>query len=286
MNHERITGMVLIAIGVLAMASWLGWSGWLWLAALAAFFLSMYVNQGSYSFLVVGSIVAGLAVGGLLGGGGALLVSLGAGFFAIDRIEPQKSRWPLYLGGVLTALGLFVWLLSSGLFGSVVFAAVFIALGLLLLLRGEGEQGSGRWTYLEPPPKEPPAPAEPTGPAATPGEAEASPESEVGKNAVQGREGMAGKRVEEDSGESKTSESKTSESKTSESKTIKERPPEENAVVSAPPLTDEEAGLYRRLEVWRKAKAAREGKPAYIILTNESLQRIAREKPQTLDALS
>jgi superfamily II DNA helicase RecQ len=97
---------------------------------------------------------------------------------------------------------------------------------------------------------------------------------------------MAGKRVEEDSGESKTSESKTSESKTSESKTIKERPPEENAVVSAPPLTDEEAGLYRRLEVWRKAKAAREGKPAYIILTNESLQRIAREKPQTLDALS
>jgi hypothetical protein len=237
-KNERIVGTVLIALGALALFSWWGGSVWLWFALLAAPFLYYYAKQRNYAFLIVGAILAGLAAGLLLGGGGLILLGLGAAFFAIDRVEPRTSRWPLYPAAVLVALGLIARLGEVGLLGSVWFALLLIAAGVYLLFRGES------WRYQRPAPR---SAAEPP-PVATPPPAEApqaSPESEVEENAAAGQEGLDAAR--------------------------------EVAVA------DED--VYRRLESWRKRKAAEEGKPAYIILTNDSLAQLAREKPATIDDL-
>ncbi|CAN5663632.1 hypothetical protein BH24DEI1_BH24DEI1_01680 [soil metagenome] len=258
MSNERITGILFIALGALALFVLVFLSGlagaWLWAGTLAAALLYLYARGRGYAFLVAGCLLTGLAVGLVLGGSvGAILVSLGAGFFAIDRLEPRASSWPLYPAGALAALGLLVCLIRAGPFGWLLLAVLLIALGALLLRRGK--DGSG-WVYTQPaspaPPPSTPAPTS-SAPAssAPPTPAERSPESEVVKNALQGREDVQAAEAGAET-----------------------------------PLTGADAELYSRLESWRKARARGEKGPAYIVLTNDSLRRIAREKPQTLGDLS
>ena len=43
--------------------------------------------------------------------------------------------------------------------------------------------------------------------------------------------------------------------------------------------------LYTRLEVWRRETARAEDRAAYLILTNDTMQKIAATKPQTVQEL-
>jgi hypothetical protein len=144
MNVRRLAAWVLIALGTLALLSRVGpGTGWLWVALAAAGFLVAYRREGTYPFLVVGAVLAGMAAGLLLEGAwgwrGAFLMSLGAGFLAIDRIEPRASRWPIYPAAVLVGVGLVYWLFRTGVLQSFWFPFLLIVAGVYLLRRtGDG----------------------------------------------------------------------------------------------------------------------------------------------------
>lgn len=53
----------------------------------------------------------------------------------------------------------------------------------------------------------------------------------------------------------------------------------------APSLTATQRTLYEHLRKWRKARAERDGVPAYTILTNTALEELARARPTTKAAL-
>ena len=55
--------------------------------------------------------------------------------------------------------------------------------------------------------------------------------------------------------------------------------------MNEPELSADERERYRQLEVWRRETAKTEGRPAYIVLRNESLAQIAQRNPQTLEEL-
>ena len=169
MNNQRFIAFALIVIGAIALLSRFGdVSGWLWVGLIAAGFLAVYVRQRTYSMLVVGSILTGVAVGILLesnlGWNGAFLISLGIGFYAIDQVERKSNRWPRSLAVILVALGVFSGIIDSGIIGSVWFALLLIVGGAYLLSRGG-------WVRFPPPMQprtEPPAPpAEPVDTSAT-----------------------------------------------------------------------------------------------------------------------
>ena len=65
----------------------------------------------------------GIAVGTLIDTDSGMLLSLAAGFFAIDRVEPKPNRWALYGAGIFAVLGALVALGSFGLLSSVAFCA-------------------------------------------------------------------------------------------------------------------------------------------------------------------
>ena len=50
-------------------------------------------------------------------------------------------------------------------------------------------------------------------------------------------------------------------------------------------LSDEERPVYEALRRWRNERAKRDGRPAYIYLSNGQLADLARLRPATLDAL-
>jgi hypothetical protein len=165
-NRERFIAYGLIAVGGIALiANLSGNTGWLWVAVVAALFLVAYVSQRQYGFLVVGSILAGVAVGILLEGAwgwsGAFLVSLGVGFFAIDRIEPRPSRWPRYVAALLIALGVLSGLIESGILTSIWFALLLLAAGVYLLYSRQGRPKREGWVEVPPPAPAPAATATP-----------------------------------------------------------------------------------------------------------------------------
>lgn len=55
--------------------------------------------------------------------------------------------------------------------------------------------------------------------------------------------------------------------------------------MAAPELSPEAEERLRRLGVWRKATAAREGIPPYIVFSNDTLAKIAAAQPQTPEEL-
>lgn len=154
MSGRQLIAYVLIGAGAVALLARVGpGTGWLWVALAAAGFLAAYRQQGTYAFLVVGGVLAGLAGGILLEGAwrwpGAFLMSLGAGFLVIDWVEPKKRRWPIYPAAVLIGLGLVYWLFRSGIVQSLWFPFLLIIGGIYLLRKPKrsewvevGEEGA------------------------------------------------------------------------------------------------------------------------------------------------
>lgn len=147
MTNTRLVAYALIAIGIVALLSRLTPdAGWLWIGLVAAGFLFAYQRGHVYPFLVVGSILMGVAVGILLEGNwhwpGAFLVSLGAGVAAIDLAAPRANRWPRLVGLVLIGLGLLAGLAQTGFLTSAAFAVLVIAAGLVLVLLPGGARRS------------------------------------------------------------------------------------------------------------------------------------------------
>ncbi len=139
MTNTRLVAYALIAIGLVALLSRLtGDSGWLWVGLVAAGFLAAYQRQRIYAFLVLGSVLMGVAVGILLEGSwhwpGAFLVSLGAGVAAIDLAVPRENRWPRVVGLGLIALGVVTGLAESGVLTSSAFAVLLIAAGIAMVV--------------------------------------------------------------------------------------------------------------------------------------------------------
>jgi hypothetical protein len=152
MVTRRNLAILLVAVGAVALLSiWLRGALWLWTALLAGGLLTAYGRQKQYGLLVAGAIFTGIAVGLLLEFSfrlpGAFFVSLGVSFLAINRIEPRRPRWTLYLTGVLTAFGLLYGLTELGILGSWWFAALLIAAGVLLLL--SQTKGTKSWRSSE-----------------------------------------------------------------------------------------------------------------------------------------
>ena len=183
------------------------------------------------------------------------------GFFALDRVEPRKSRWPVYVAGLFASVGFLVGLVRSGILSSAPFAALLIAAGAYLLTREEGDEADDTWVRADEPAGEPRESESEAKEASREPRAEPQPQA---KPQPKPREPVS-------------------------------PPPSDVSVPDATPikapetpadtLTPAALGRYRRLEAWRKATAIREGLPAYIVLRNESLTQLARENPETLDEL-
>lgn len=172
---------LLIGLGALALLARLAdGAGWLWLGLVAGALLYGYVRQRTYGFLVLGSVLAGAAVGLLLQGlfprcDGVFLIALGVGLVAIERVETRAPRWPWWLGLALVAVGTLNGLIDSGLLSSTWFALLLIAAGALLLWRRRADAafppavrpGPGAEGGVVPPPTTD-ATAAPTGPVEAP----------------------------------------------------------------------------------------------------------------------
>jgi len=155
MTNTRLVAYALIAIGLVALLSRLtGDSGWLWVGLVAAGFLAAYQRERIYAFLVLGSVLMGVAVGILLEGSwhwpGAFLVSLGAGVAAIDLAAPRDNRWPRVVGLGLIALGVVTGLAESGMLTSSAFAVLLIAVGIALVVLSRRSPADGQVPVQEP----------------------------------------------------------------------------------------------------------------------------------------
>lgn len=166
MDQRRLLALALILLGILGLlARTSAGSGWLWLGVVAAVAIAAYANTRTYGFLLLGGVMAGSALGLLLSelarGDGVFLIGLGAGFVAVDRIEPRGQRWVRSLGVVLALLGLLVWLVDAGVLGTAWLPLLLIALGIALLWRDR------RRAPTFPPPLRPLAPTRHTAPHET-----------------------------------------------------------------------------------------------------------------------
>ncbi len=263
---ERWLGYALLALGGLALLPSGGYAGWFWVGLVAAGFLLAYVARRNYGFLLVGCVLTGVSVGFLLEGAwgwhGAFLISLGVGFFALDRVEPRRSRWPVQVAGFLMGLGFIVGFIRSGILSSAPFAALLIAAGAYLLTREEGDKADDTWVRVDDQVDNSSRPEGKTKepvrePRATQPRAQPRP-----KPQPQPRETVSPPHTP-----------------------VPDVTPIKAPETPADTLTPAALGRYRRLEAWRKATAVREGLPAYIVLRNESLTQLARENPETLDEL-
>ncbi len=268
-SKQRLIAFILIAIGTLAILARVSeGAAWLWVGLAASVFLFTYIRRKDYGILVTGSVLAGVAVGILLeaswGWNGAFLISLGAGFLAIDRVEPKPNHWPLYVAGILGSLGLVVGLLENGILTSIWFALLLIVVGVILIGRDEKSFGDGKWISFNPTSKA--------------SEADLSPEASqtvINSEAVTEAKEVNGQK-EKPSKRSKSKEEKPS-TEPSNTNQAKETPEQETT------NSDE---LKSKLELWRRETAKAEDKAAYLVLTNESLNLIVEQKPQTLKDLN
>ena len=284
-NPQRLLAYALVALGVFLLLLRLGGADWLWLALLGVIFLAAYASRRNYGFLVAGSVLVGLAVGTIFDSGGAMLLSLAAGFYAVERVEPKPNRWALYTAGVLAALGVFVALGSFELFDSVLFAVVLVGAGVFLLYRGDGP-GSRPAAGDSSPPSAPY-----TNPPITPmPQAPVAPEpvmpEPVTTIPVTPAAPTFGTPV--DNPDVPVSDPFSPEEMLGDpTVTPPEIQPEPQPVTSPTPAPLSEAAQMRLelLSAWRKRTAAAEGVPAYIVFSNDTLAKIAVAEPQTLDDL-
>jgi hypothetical protein len=287
MKAKDLVAYALIAIGVVALLGRLsGGAGWLWVGLVAIGFLWAWVAQKSYGFLVTGSILAGVAVGILLesswGWNGAFLISLGIGFIMIDRLETRQNKWPLYVGAVLAVLGLVIGVLETGFLGSFWFALLLIGVGVYLLTRGQGSDPTAGWVKVEPHPTSPSSSYSPSStetvsstPAATTNEVSPSFSTNVNDS------GVNDSGLDSSSSDLSITPSHTVPSNTVSSDTV----PSDVAQLREPLPLEYDHELYTRLETWRRETARAEDRAAYLILTNDTMQKIAATKPQTVQEL-
>ncbi len=265
MKNERLLAYALIGLGAITLLARSGGADWLWIALLGVAFLFGHVSRKRYGFLIAGCVLMGVAVGTLIGSQGGMLLSLAAGFFAIDQIETRSNRWPLYTAGILAVLGGFSALSALGILSSVWFAALLIGGGLYLLYR---ERGRGRFppqAGTESPYVPPAAPHTPTTSASPP-----APADDV-----------------DDVVAPTASAIPVAEADTVTRPASRASPP---PVTNSPPTPEREVPAeaqtrLARLEGWRRDTASAAGTPAYIIFSNDTLFRIAVGNPQTLDEL-
>jgi len=251
MRNERFIAYALIAIGGIALLSRVsGSAGWLWIGLVAFGFLFAYTNQRNYGYLVTGCILAGIAIGLLLERSwqwnGSFLVSLGIGFLIIDQVERKSNRWPLYLGGLLIALGLLSGLFEAGILTTWWFAVLLIVVGGYLLTRKPTaerlEEREAAAPFI-PPPDDGAAP-------------EASPAA--------GNEAVAAPTP---------SPAVAEESVNSSPDTVET------------PLDGSIQVRLEALQNWRRATAAAEQRAVFLVFTNETLRLLAEKNPQTREDL-
>lgn len=137
-NKQGLIGLGLVGIGLLAVLTNIGdETGFLWTGMISAIMFFAYYRTKAYGLLIPACILAGVTVGiifELLSPvEGVFLLGLGGGFVAIDRIQQEKSRWPLYPGIVLMAIGTVITIQT--LFNNMLFALMLIVIGAFLLLR-------------------------------------------------------------------------------------------------------------------------------------------------------
>ena len=280
-NPQRLLAYALVALGVFLLLLRLGGADWLWLALLGVIFLAAYASRRTYGFLVAGSVLVGLAVGTIFDSGGGMLLSLAAGFYAVERVEPRPNRWALYTAGILAALGVFVALGSFELFDSVLFAVVLVGAGVFLLYRGEGTdaRSAGTGAGDSSPPSSsytnPPVTPTPQAPV-TPEPVMPEPVTTIPVTPATPTFGTPA-----DNPDVPVSDPY----ETLADPTVTQ--PEPQSATPPPPTPLSEAAQMRleRLLAWRKRTAAAEGVPAYIVFSNDTLAKIAAAEPQTLDDL-
>jgi hypothetical protein len=272
-----LVAYALIAIGVVALLGRLsGGAGWLWVGLVAVGFLWAWTMQKSYGLLVTGCILAGIAVGILLesswGWNGAFLISLGIGFVMIDRLETRQNKWPLYVGGILAVLGVLIGILETGFLGSFWFALLLIAGGVFLLTRSGSSDPSAGWVKVEPQPSTPPP------------SYSASPMTTTPVTTTTTSMSEAPVAETSDITSRFTNEVAETQSTTQDVSVIAPAgEPITTPAVTLPLEYDQE--LYTKLETWRRETARTEDRAAYLILTNDTMQKIAATKPQTMQEL-
>ncbi len=287
--NRQLLAYALIVFGAVLLLTRLGGADWLWLALLGGVFLLGYVSRKNYGFLVAGGVLMGVAVGTLIGTQSGMLLSLAAGFFAIDRVEPKPNRWALYTAGIFAVLGAFGALSVTGLLSSVGFALALIAAGVYLL-RDRQPRFSPQDTYQRDAyqttysdagtehtvtrdtytPAQPPTTAStsakpaPTVVPTTPAPTSPAPVTVTTTPAPQ-----------------EPIRTPANSQPAPEAAPTAAAPTEP----TAPPLSPEAEARLRRLEAWRRETAAAEGTPAYIVFSNDTLAKIAAAEPQTLGDL-
>ena len=139
-NKQGMLGLGLVGVGLLAVLTNVGdESGFLWTGMISAIMFFAYYRTKAYGLLIPACILAGVTAGiifELLSPvEGVFLLGLGSGFVAIDRIEQQKTRWPLYPGIILLAIGTVITVQT--LFNNMLFALMLIVVGAYLLLKNK-----------------------------------------------------------------------------------------------------------------------------------------------------
>ena len=275
MRNERTLAYLLIGLGVFFLLVRNGGADWLWLALLSAVFLFGYVSRKTYGFLIAGSVLLGVAVGSLIGSQGGMLLSLAAGFFAIDQVERRPNRWPYYTAGILAVLGVLSALGSLGILTSVGFALLLIAGGIYLLYR-EREKGTHA-PYNDAPPYA----SSPTPVSTNPNPVNASSPTSTPQNAETPEAALPPAAAE------------TVPATPAPTPSAPETPVAPAATPTSPAATEASraptdpnaAERLARLEQWRRETAAAAGTPSYIVFSNDTLFRIASSNPQTLEEL-
>lgn len=286
LKAKDLVAYALIAVGVVALLGRMsGGAAWLWIGLIAIAFLWAWVAQKSYGLLVTGCILAGIAVGFLLesswGWNGAFLISLGIGFIMIDRLETRQNKWPFYVGVVLAVLGFLIGILETGFLGSFWFALILIAAGVFILTRSRGSDNSAGWVKVEP--QQP-----------TPSSYSPSASAPVATSTLSDASTPSMPSSEREATSSFTSNtSSAASSTTAESGSTAPPTPAASDVTPATTVVSDttlpfeyDQSLYTRLETWRRETARAEDRAAYLILTNDTMQKIAAAKPQTMAELS
>jgi hypothetical protein len=281
LKAKDLVAYALIAIGVVALLGRLsGGAGWLWVGLVAIGFLWAWMMQKSYGLLVTGCILAGVAVGILLesswGWNGAFLISLGIGFVMIDRLETRQNKWPLYVGAILAILGLLIGILETGFLGSFWFALLLIAGGVFLLTRSRGSDNTGGWVKVEPQPSAPPSGYSASPMTTSPVTTTTTSMSEV---PISETSDVTSSFTNDTSNDISEVQSTTGDV----SIIAPAGEPITTPAVTLPLEVDQD--LYTRLETWRRETARAEDRAAYLILTNDTMQKIAATKPQTMQEL-
>lgn len=278
MRNERTLAYLLIGLGVFSLLVRNGGADWLWLALLSIIFLFAYISRKTYGFLIAGSVLMGVAVGSLIDSQGGMLLSLAAGFFAIDQVERRPNRWPYYTAGILAVLGVLSALGNLGILSSVGFALLLVAGGIYLLYR-EREKGN-RAPYNDAPPyASSPSPVPPAEPSA----ASAPPPADDPQSVTRPETAPP---APADTVPTTPAPAPYIDTSSPPQKPTESPVAEGPAETSSARATDPEAAQrLARLEGWRRQTAAEAGTPSYIVFSNDTLFRIASSNPQTLEEL-